>query len=320
MSEHELWNELGNLYFMSGAYDQAAYAYHRSIQLDVGFGRPYSNLALTYVQQGKYEEAVELYRRSIELLADNKEKAISWNRLGNVHRQLKQYHKAVVAYQEADELDPQGTADFLDAVHGDTQPGQNPEEASDNSIPAESSAEADEQRPPEALEGLSASMPDDSNASWTPTDPSQYQEDISAPPEPGSLTTWGDEEFDDDDLDVFPWLEPEPEIYGPDADEDDLRKWVMVPEEEPSSDLEISAFSEPFESIDDRLEASLKRIAALSEMQSIGSMQVASELPSVGVASADGDEGQSDEIDSDSPNPPGSSPSVLYWPPNAARA
>ncbi len=113
MSEHELWNELGNLYFMSGAYNQAIYAYHRSIQLDGSFGRPYSNLALTYVQQGKYQEAIELYRSSIELLADNKEKAISWSRLGNVYRHLKDYTKAVVAYQEADALDPQSTPDSL---------------------------------------------------------------------------------------------------------------------------------------------------------------------------------------------------------------
>ena len=112
MSEHELWNELGNLYFMSGAYNQAVNAYHRSIQLDADFGRPYSNLALTYVQQGKYDEAIELYRRSIELLAENKEKAISWNRLGTVYRHLKDYSKAVIAFQEADELDPQNTAEF----------------------------------------------------------------------------------------------------------------------------------------------------------------------------------------------------------------
>ena len=58
MSEHELWNELGNLYFLSGEYGQAVHAYRRSIQMDESFGRPYSNLALTYVQQGKYEQAV----------------------------------------------------------------------------------------------------------------------------------------------------------------------------------------------------------------------------------------------------------------------
>ena len=112
MSEHELWNELGNLYFMSGAYDQASYAYQRSIQMDPGFGRPYSNLAVTYVQQGKYDEAIDLYRTSIELLADKQEKAISWNRLGTVYRHLKDYSKAVIAYQEADELDPHNTMEF----------------------------------------------------------------------------------------------------------------------------------------------------------------------------------------------------------------
>jgi tetratricopeptide (TPR) repeat protein len=117
MSEHELWNELGNLYFISGAYNQAIYAYHRSIQMDSSFGRPYSNLALAYVQQGKYEEAIELYRQSIELLADNKEKAISWNKLGNVHRYLKNYQKAVIAYQQADVLDP-------DSIEGREEPGQ----------------------------------------------------------------------------------------------------------------------------------------------------------------------------------------------------
>lgn len=122
MSEHELWNELGNLYFMSGSYNQAIYAYHRSIQLDSSFGRPYSNLALAYVQQGKYEEAIELYRSSIELLVDNKEKAISWSRLGNVYRHIKDYTKAVIAYQEADELDPLSTADILPRESPDNLP------------------------------------------------------------------------------------------------------------------------------------------------------------------------------------------------------
>jgi tetratricopeptide (TPR) repeat protein len=139
MSEHELWNELGNLYFMSGAYNQAIYAYNRSIQLDCNFGRPYSNLALTYVQQGKYQEAIELYRSSIELLADNKEKAISWSRLGNVYRHLKEYNKAVVAYQQADELDPEGIAE--DQPHDPVQvstdkPTVMPQSAADVSFQA----------------------------------------------------------------------------------------------------------------------------------------------------------------------------------------
>ncbi len=117
MAEHELWNELGNLYFMIGAYEQAVQAYRRSIQLDERFGRPYSNLALTYVRQGRYREAIDLYRRSLELLSDDREKAASWSRLGHVYRHLKDYHAAILAYQRADELDP-GSA------HGQEEPGQ----------------------------------------------------------------------------------------------------------------------------------------------------------------------------------------------------
>jgi len=118
MSEHELWNELGNLYFMSGAYEQATHAYRRSIQIDSGFGRPYSNLALTYTQLGKHEEAIWLFRRGIELLEDNKEKAISWMRLGNVFRQLKDYREAVFAYQNADELDPESSGNRDESSQG----------------------------------------------------------------------------------------------------------------------------------------------------------------------------------------------------------
>jgi tetratricopeptide (TPR) repeat protein len=106
MSEHELWNELGNLYFMSGAYEPAIYAYIRSINLDPDFGRPYSNLALAYVEKGRYIEAIELFRKSIDLLVDTREKVITMNRLGNAYRQLKDYNNAVAIYQKADELDP----------------------------------------------------------------------------------------------------------------------------------------------------------------------------------------------------------------------
>jgi tetratricopeptide (TPR) repeat protein len=104
MSEHELWNELGNLYFKTGTLKQAAYAYRRAIQVDGGFGRPYCNLALTYVKQGRFEEAVQLYQRSIELLVDDTERAITWYRLGDVYRHLKDYRDAILAYQQADML------------------------------------------------------------------------------------------------------------------------------------------------------------------------------------------------------------------------
>ena len=110
MSEHELWNELGNLYFMSGAYRQASHAYERSIKLENRSGRPHSNLALAYVQKARFAEAMLLYQRSIELFTEDKDKAISWNRLGNVYRRLNDYDNAIAAYQRADELDPGNNA------------------------------------------------------------------------------------------------------------------------------------------------------------------------------------------------------------------
>ena len=104
-----VWNELGNIYFNTGAYDDAVVAYSKAIQLDRCFAWPYSNLALTYVQKGRFTEAILLYQRSIELFASEKDKAISWNRLGNVYRRLNNYDNAISAYQRADELDPENT-------------------------------------------------------------------------------------------------------------------------------------------------------------------------------------------------------------------
>jgi tetratricopeptide (TPR) repeat protein len=100
-----VWNELGNVYFNSGAYEDAVIAYSKSIELDRQFAWPYSNLALVYVQKGRFAEAMLLYQRSIELFSNDKDKAISWNRLGNVYRRVSDYDNAISAYQRADELD-----------------------------------------------------------------------------------------------------------------------------------------------------------------------------------------------------------------------
>lgn len=110
---HEFWNEIGNLYFMCGAYEPAIHAYLRSIKLENTFGRSYSNLALAYVQTGKYSEAIKLYLRSIELLSDKKEKAVTWNRLGILYRQIKEYEDALEAYQRADLIMPQEDAEKI---------------------------------------------------------------------------------------------------------------------------------------------------------------------------------------------------------------
>jgi len=102
-----VWNEKGNVHFQAGAYDDAICAYNKAIELDQVFGWPYANLALTYLMLGKYTESVLLYQKSIQLLMSNKEKAASWNGLGNLYRFLNEYDHAALAYQTADELDPE---------------------------------------------------------------------------------------------------------------------------------------------------------------------------------------------------------------------
>ncbi|MCJ7435699.1 MAG: tetratricopeptide repeat protein [Anaerolineales bacterium] len=116
-----VWNEKGNIHFQAGIYDDAICAYNKAIELDQFFGWPYANLALTYLMLGRYTEAVLLYQKSIQLLTSNKEKAASWNGLGNLYRFLNEYDHAVLAYQTADELDPEnaGIHDSIGYFHSE---------------------------------------------------------------------------------------------------------------------------------------------------------------------------------------------------------
>ncbi len=240
MSEHELWNELGNLYFLGGQYQQAVHAYRRSIHLDRNFGRPYSNLALTYVQQGKYKEAIELYRQSIELLLENSEKALSWNRLGNVYRYLKDYKQAVVAYRNADEIDPAGEQEG-DAPGWAAEPAHETRAVQSKAMETPMSIHAPFAFGQSEVEGSPAAKESiESTSTWAPMDPSLFQQDMSATPEPRTLTTWGDVQTDTDDPDANWPPEPGADVFFPEIDGDDLSKWIPAPEEQPVDEMEYS--------------------------------------------------------------------------------
>ncbi len=99
------WNDLGLIHMKVDAYEDAAAAFSKAIDLDHGNGWAYSNLALAQSQQGKYEQAVPVYQRAIELLQDDKQKAITWNRLADIYRLLNDYNNAIAAYQTADMLE-----------------------------------------------------------------------------------------------------------------------------------------------------------------------------------------------------------------------
>ncbi|HUI89644.1 MAG TPA: tetratricopeptide repeat protein [Anaerolineales bacterium] len=217
MSEHELWNEMGNLYFMSGAYEQAVQAYLRSIQTDSLYGRPYSNLASTYMRQGKYDEAVQLFRRSLDLLADKREKAISWNRLGTVYRQLKDYEHAVIAFQCADELDPE-------CREAGEEPTQMLYTTSDPSIVLQANAaqlpdlqEAAESDPDQEAANP-ASEAEIETAAWIASDSPQSPESLPIDSEDPSLTNWLEVESSRQDMDRSSAFGEEMEIYLPSTD------------------------------------------------------------------------------------------------------
>lgn len=97
----QVWIELGNLFFKAASYTEAAGSYEKAVKMDPASGWAHSNLAMAFVFQGKYGDAVPLYLKSVELFADDKDKTVAWNRLGNVYRKMNDYENARKAYQNA---------------------------------------------------------------------------------------------------------------------------------------------------------------------------------------------------------------------------
>ena len=120
------WYELGNLYFREKDYEKAVEAYNKAIEFAPQSGWAYNNLALTLVSQGKYAEALPLYQKGVDLIDDDKDKAMVWNRIGNVYRKLNEYDLAVQSFHRADELDAEnaGFRDELDDVPESTVQAQ----------------------------------------------------------------------------------------------------------------------------------------------------------------------------------------------------
>ena len=109
----QVWNELGDTFFKSGSYAEAANCYRKVTEMLPFNGWAFNNLALSLIYQSRFADAIPVYLKSIELFKDDKEKADAWNRLGNVYRRLNDYDNAIACYQRADELDPNNATRFL---------------------------------------------------------------------------------------------------------------------------------------------------------------------------------------------------------------
>ena len=106
----QVWLELGNLFFKTRSYAEAVIAYTKAVKIDPTSGWAHSNLAMSLVFQGKYKDAAPVYLKSITLFNNDKEKAITWNRLGNVYRKMNDYDNAKKAYQNAIKLSNEKTS------------------------------------------------------------------------------------------------------------------------------------------------------------------------------------------------------------------
>ena len=106
----QIWNELGNIYYNTGAFDEALHAFEMAIELDPSYGWSYNNLASIYYHQKRFADAVPLYQKGLQLLDDNKDKALLWNRLGDTFRRLDRHDQAASAYRKAMELNPENVS------------------------------------------------------------------------------------------------------------------------------------------------------------------------------------------------------------------
>lgn len=98
------WNELGAFHIQCGSYEDAIQPFETAIQIDRSFGQAHYNLGIAMAGCGRHEQAITALQNSIDCLATDKEKSEGWNRLAESYRWLNQYDKALVAYQEADNL------------------------------------------------------------------------------------------------------------------------------------------------------------------------------------------------------------------------
>ena len=105
-----IWNELGNMYLKTEAYDEAELAFQKAIELDHNNAESYNNLASFYFHQGRYADAIPLYEKGLQFSREAKDKAMFLNRLGDAYRRLDQADQAGKAYRKAMELDPENVS------------------------------------------------------------------------------------------------------------------------------------------------------------------------------------------------------------------
>ena len=135
------WNDLGCTYLEAKRYEDAMEAFNKAIELDRSFGWAYSNLGLAHASNENFKESIQLYLKGLDILRDEKQRSLTWNRLASSYRMVGDYQNAIKAYQNADSLHP-----ALSRIKDSASPDVRPEAASDAEIAAETKSTSIEEQ------------------------------------------------------------------------------------------------------------------------------------------------------------------------------
>jgi len=100
----DLWDELGRLYLQRQNYSESITAFEKAISQNPQYGETYIRLAYALFQIGDYETSASIYEDGIPLFDDNVTRSALLNRLGDTYLQMKDYEKAIAAYEQSDKL------------------------------------------------------------------------------------------------------------------------------------------------------------------------------------------------------------------------
>jgi tetratricopeptide (TPR) repeat protein len=91
-------NNRGVVYFHRGAYDAAAQAFEKAVELDAEYAEAYNNLGLTYSELSRPEHAEQAFEQAIRLRPDLGE---AFNNLGLLYYASLDYEKATEMFSKA---------------------------------------------------------------------------------------------------------------------------------------------------------------------------------------------------------------------------
>ena len=98
------YNQLGVMLRQAERHDEAKHRFIQASRMDPTDADPLFNLGGTHDRAERHMEALHAYRRALEL--DKKNEARIQNNIGNVLGHMNRWADALVAYQEAEEADP----------------------------------------------------------------------------------------------------------------------------------------------------------------------------------------------------------------------